>query len=257
MQRSSRFSRKVQETNVQESSAGVDVDYDDMTFSDFDHVVIPKKISIETSSSSKITKKKEIQKLMDDNRESAQAVAISEDNRGFKLLQKFGYNASQGGLGKLNTGLVVPITVTKRAAEDRAGLGVFEQKKKKVEEKVLKESIKAKLAENIMKNFKSEMISKQQVLLLTRDLNKASRIIHELDFRSGITENHLWPPDTLLVESEEHSVARIEDIDVLTKLEESVEYLKYRYSYCIHCGFQYENLEEFERDCPGPTEDDH
>ena len=267
--RTSRFSRQAEPAPTHQNDLNAPIDYDDMTFLDVDDIKSNPSVGNQSRKrslndgkpSATVLKKADIDKLMDTNRESVQSVSISVENKGYKLLQKFGYSASQGGLGKSNTGLAVPLIVTKRAADDRAGLGVLEQKRKIVELKVTKETLHVKMREDKVLDFKSEMISQQQILSTMKHLNDARKVIYELDFRSGIDENHLWPPpfDSTSEEPlEMRAIKRTEQYQTITsQLEESLLYLKDTYSYCVFCGFQYESREEFEQSCPGPSEDDH
>jgi Domain of unknown function (DUF4187)/G-patch domain len=265
--RSSRFSRQSKSAATEVANENVSIDYDDMTFSDIvSNVVAPTSSSRKSqklidNSSLKTLNVAEIGRLMDVNRELTQATAIDETNRGFKLLQKFGYQSSQGGLGKLNTGLAVPLTVEKRDANDRAGLGVTEVKKRKLDKLLAIETIQAVEREQIARTFKTELQLQQRATATQRNLEAARRSVYELDCRSGITENILWPeytkPDTSLDETiiSEPSSSTIQDYS--TQLDECTAYLKEVYHFCMFCGIQFDNREEFEQGCPGPHEEDH
>lgn len=264
----SRFTRQAATVPIDVDDMALSADYDDMIYSN------PIGLTVDGSSqgrkrsfaadvlSPKILKEVEIHKLMDVNREVAQSVAIPPGNNGYKLLQKFGYCPSQGGLGKLNTGLAVPIAITKRTANDRGGLGVAEQKRKVADEKVKKEIIHVKVREDIVSNFKSGIAYHQQELSSAKQLRNASSVIYELDFRSGVNENYLWPADT----SQENSLETLDmnatghyeaGSSITIQLDESILYLKEKYNYCLYCGFQYDCAEEFRKGCPGPSESDH
>ena len=266
----SRFSRQAASTPTHQNDLEASIDYDDMTFSDVDNAeskisargVIRKRPVDDCKPITSSMKRANVDRLMDDNRESAQLLPISAENKGYKLLEKFGYSASQGGLGKDNSGLAVPLAVTKRAAEDRAGLGVAEMKKKIIEEKVIVESHRLEAGVKMIEGFKSDMILQQQALLSVRHLNDARKVIYELDFRSGVEDNHLWPPDKIGDESDDtDSKKTIRDVEknqnVRVQLAESLLYLKDIYSYCVFCGCQYESREDLESSCPGPSEEDH
>jgi Domain of unknown function (DUF4187)/G-patch domain len=265
--RSSRFSKQSKSATTEVANENVSIDYDDMTFSDIgSNVIAPtsssrKSQKLTDNSSLKTLNVVEIGRLMDINRELTQATAIDETNRGFKLLQKFGYQSSQGGLGKLNTGLAVPLTVEKRDVNDRAGLGVTEVKKRKLDKLVAKETLEAVERDQIVRTFKTELQLQQRATATQRNLAAARRSVYELDFRSGRTENILWPenmkPDASLDEiiTSEPSSSTIQDYS--TQLDECTAYLKEIYHFCMYCGIQFDNREEFELGCPGPQEDDH
>lgn len=272
--RKSRFSRHSATIALEADTASVignteaSVDYENMTFDHISSDVIRSSVGsgkrkcISVPQAPKTLNKVDTLKLMDANRESAQLKAIPEDNRGFKLLQKFGYCASQGGLGKFNSGLAVPLVVEKRDPCERDGLGLGEQKKRKVEADSAKISFQEKSRECLRRNFESDLISQQRALSTHNSLNSARKIIYELDFRSNVISNVLWPPD-LTDESEETSdETPLPSYDSGTsphavQLQECIAYLKDTYNYCIHCGVQYEDEADFLQNCPGPTEEDH
>jgi Domain of unknown function (DUF4187)/G-patch domain len=265
--RPSRFSRPSKSTITEVAHESVAIDYDDMTFSDIgsDNVAPSsssrKSQKVVGQSSLKTLNVAEIGRLMDVNRELTQATAIDETNRGFKLLQKFGYQSSQGGLGKLNTGLAVPLTVEKRDANDRAGLGVTEVKKRKLNEIVAKETLQEVQRDQIVRTFKTELQLQQRAAATQRNLAAARRSLYELDCRSGIIENTLWPEDAKSDTGSDEAIIAEPGLssaqNCSTQLDECTAYLKEMYHFCIFCGIQYDNQEEFEQGCPGPHEDDH
>ena len=61
--------------------------------------------------------KKQIVEYMDEKREEGMQKSIDSSNKGFQLLQKFGYQS--GGLGKDNSGISEPIKIRKRETADR------------------------------------------------------------------------------------------------------------------------------------------
>ena len=267
--RPSRFAKKGVPSIEEVKNENEFADYDDMTFSDLS-ATCPSSSSARNQKkhgriddTSKTTlSKADIGKLMDVTREQAQSTAISQENRGFKLLQKFGYSASQGGLGKQNSGLSVPLTVEKREASDRAGLGVNEVKKRKREESVAKVDLKDVGRQLVVQDFKAAQKSQQRTFTTLKRLTAARKTMLELDFRSGVSSNDLWPleisddpdnPDNEL--SFESPPTETQDNDAL--LQQCLDYLGKTYFYCIHCGIQYESSEDFNASCPGPDEDDH
>lgn len=267
---SSRFSRKplISGNTNEVGNENSSIDYDQMDFTVVDSNTSGqsrKRSSEKSTDSNKALKKADIQRLMDENRELAQSVAISKDTKGYKLLEKFGYSTSQGGLGKLGTGLVVPIAVIKRDGDDRSGIGKSEHVKKKADEKIEKQLVIEKRKASMVQNYKRDVLVQQRTTQSTKFLKSASKVIYELDFRAGITENDLWPSE----EFEEFELSDIRDEQnesILTfrgetytedRLSNCLMYLKDRYNYCLHCGCQYEDIEEFDRCCPGPLEDDH
>lgn len=268
---SSRFSRG--KTLIEGHATGIrnedsSINYEDMDFTVTDSKACDqsrKRPSETSTNSNKALKKADVQRLMDENRETTQSIAIAKDTKGYKLLEKFGYNASQGGLGKLGTGLVVPLAVIKRDGEDRSGIGKSEHLKKKADEKIEKQIIVEKGKANMVQIYKKDVLVQQRITQSTKFLKSASKVIYELDFRAGITENVLWPSDeveefelTDIKDEQNQSISTFrEGTHSEDRLINCLMYLKERYNYCLHCGCQYEDSEEFDRCCPGPSEDDH
>ena len=271
--RKSRFSRQSAPVPVQAETtsftgdAEAFLDYENMTFDNISSDATRssdghgRKKSVSVQQAPKTLNKVDTQKLMDANRESAQSKAISEDNRGYKLLQKFGYCASQGGLGKFNSGLAVPLVVEKRDLSERDGLGMGEQKKRKLEANCIKSKLQEKSRESLRRNFESDLISQQRTLSTLNSLNAARKIIYELDFRSSVLSNILWPTE-FIDEHEEVSDETLlpscdSGISPDDQLKDCIVYLKDTYNYCIHCGVQYNDEADFFQNCPGPAEEDH
>lgn len=71
------------------------------------------------SISSQPLSKKKVQELMEERTAEGMETAIDNTNKGFKLLQKFGYTEGQG-LGKNNTGIENPLKIVKRENNDRS-----------------------------------------------------------------------------------------------------------------------------------------
>lgn len=262
-----RFSRPYKPASTEVAREIVSIDYDDMTFSDIGSSSIAPTSSNRKSqklidhSSSKALSVAEIGRLMDVNREITQATAIDETNRGFKLLQKFGYQSSLGGLGKLNTGLAIPLTVEKREANDKAGLGVTEVKKRKLDVLMARETLQEVARNQLVRTFKTELQLQQRAAVTQRNLAAARRSVYELDCRCGVVQNKLWPddakPDTSPDETIISETCSLSIQDYSTKLEECTAYLKEMYHFCIFCGIQFDSQEQLEQGCPGPLKDDH
>jgi hypothetical protein len=62
--------------------------------------------------------KKRIQEMMEEKTEEGMEKAIDSTNKGYQLLQRFGYTEGAG-LGKNNSGIENPLKITKREKSDR------------------------------------------------------------------------------------------------------------------------------------------
>lgn len=61
--------------------------------------------------------KKRVQELMDEKSVEGMKKAIDSSNKGYQLLQRFGY--TEGGLGKNSSGIENPLKITKREQSNR------------------------------------------------------------------------------------------------------------------------------------------
>jgi hypothetical protein len=61
--------------------------------------------------------KKRVQELMDEKTAEGMEKAIDSSNKGYQLLQRFGY--TEGGLGRHNSGIENPLKITKREMSNR------------------------------------------------------------------------------------------------------------------------------------------
>ena len=70
--------------------------------------------SSSSSSSIEIYNKRRINELMEEKTKEGMERSIQSTNKGFQLLQKFGYIEGEGGLGKNNKGIENPLKIIKR-----------------------------------------------------------------------------------------------------------------------------------------------
>jgi hypothetical protein len=87
-----------------------------------------------------------------------------------------------------------------------------------------------------------------------RLLEKAAKIVTELDERAGVDEN----PNLVAVDVELADGAgtggRSDAIQLLANL---LIYMREHYMYCIFCAARFEDVEDLERNCPGLSEAEH
>eukprot|EP00602_Paraphysomonas_sp_CaronLab_P009790 CAMPEP_0185027174 /NCGR_PEP_ID=MMETSP1103-20130426/11954_1 /TAXON_ID=36769 /ORGANISM="Paraphysomonas bandaiensis, Strain Caron Lab Isolate" /LENGTH=203 /DNA_ID=CAMNT_0027561051 /DNA_START=95 /DNA_END=706 /DNA_ORIENTATION=+ len=203
---------------------------------------------------------------MDSKRECGLDNALDSKNRGFKLLQKFGYES--GGLGKDGGGIEEPLRVEKREKTDRNGLGrEVARVHRRMQEQ--RESYEASLAD-LQAGFIASQRHKQQCKEMLSDIRRCENVIYELDCRQGIKSHNLWPEverenlETELTEPvEDHSrqACALDNADefmaALSRLELCITYLRSTYKYCIYCGCDFDTWEDMDNSCPGPLRNDH
>ncbi|KAM7385823.1 hypothetical protein PAMP_001879 [Pampus punctatissimus] len=204
-----------------------------------------------------------------DSREAALQSSISNENKGFALLQKMGYKAGQG-LGKQGAGRVDPIPLNIKT--DRGGIGLEEVKKRKAEEELehYRQKVRAKQQNETksLEDFRSRVRTEREERKIEGDLRRSQGACEQLDSQKGITvprEDWYWPKvkaddDEEEEEEEEEEKEEEEEIVELTsfdKLQIMTSYLRGVHFYCIWCGTTYNDEEDLCSNCPGDTAADH
>ncbi|KAF3708404.1 G patch domain-containing protein 11 Coiled-coil domain-containing protein 75 [Channa argus] len=202
-----------------------------------------------------------------ESRETALQSSITNENKGFALLQKMGYKAGQG-LGKQGAGRVDPIPLNIKT--DRGGIGMEEVKKRKAEEELenYRQKVHAKQQnENkSLQDFRSRVRTEREERKIEGDLKRSQGACEQLDSQKGITvprEDWYWPKADADDEAEgfeEEDDDEEEDIVELTsfdKLQILTSYLRGIHFYCIWCGTTYNDEEDLCSNCPGDTAADH
>ncbi|XP_054653933.1 G patch domain-containing protein 11 isoform X2 [Dunckerocampus dactyliophorus] len=200
-----------------------------------------------------------------ESREAALQSSITNDNKGFALLQKMGYKAGQG-LGKQGAGRVDPIPLNIKT--DRGGIGMEEAKKRKAEEELeqYRKKVQAKQQNETksLEDFRSRVRTEREERKIEGDLRRSQRACEQLDSQKGITvpqEEWYWPKvqaeeevDCLQEDDEEEDIAELTSFDQLQIL---TSYLRGIHFYCIWCGTTFNDEEDLFSNCPGDTEADH
>ncbi|XP_044070946.1 G patch domain-containing protein 11 isoform X2 [Siniperca chuatsi] len=205
-----------------------------------------------------------------ESREAALQNSISNENKGFALLQKMGYKAGQG-LGKQGAGRVDPIPLNIKT--DRGGIGMEEVKKRKAEEELehYRQKVRAKQQNETksLEDFRSRVRTEREERKIEGDLRRSQCACEQLDSQKGITvprEDWYWPKAEIdgeedgLKEEEEEEDEEEEEIVELTsfdKLQILTSYLRGIHFYCIWCGTTYNDEEDLCSNCPGDTAADH
>lgn len=206
-------------------------------------------------------------------RESREAVlhsSISNENKGFALLQKMGYKAGQG-LGKQGVGRVEPIPLNIKT--DRGGIGMEQLKKRKAEEELenYRQKVRAKQQNETksLEDFRVRVRTEREERLIDSDLRRSQRACEQLDSQKSITiprEDWYWPKEDDNEEKEdeedneteeEKEQDEIEELTSLDKLQILTSYLRGVHFYCIWCGTTYNDEDDLCSSCPGDTAADH
>uniref|UniRef100_A0A3Q1EWL3 G patch domain-containing protein 11 n=1 Tax=Acanthochromis polyacanthus TaxID=80966 RepID=A0A3Q1EWL3_9TELE len=205
-----------------------------------------------------------------ESRETALQSSISNENKGFALLQKMGYKAGQG-LGKEGAGRVDPIPLNIKT--DRGGIGMEEAKKRKAEKELehFRQKMRAEQQNETksLEDFRSRVRTEREERKIEGDLRRSQRSCEQLDSQKSITvprEDWYWPKANAddeedgFKEEEENEEKDEEEIMELTsfdKLQILTSYLRGVHFYCIWCGTTYNDEEDLYSNCPGDTAADH
>ncbi|KAM3606170.1 uncharacterized protein V6R79_011942 [Siganus canaliculatus] len=204
-----------------------------------------------------------------ESREAALKNSISNENKGFALLQKMGYKAGQG-LGKKGAGRVDPIPLNIKT--DRGGIGMEEMKKRKAEEELehYRQKVRAKQQNETksLEDFRSRVKTEREERKIEADLRKSQRSCEQLDSQKGVTvprEDWYWPKTQTdeeedneeEKEEEEEEEEEIVELTSFDKLQILTSYLRGVHFYCIWCGTTYNDEEDLSSNCPGDTAADH
>lgn len=220
-------------------------------------------------------RQKTIKELEQESREMAQHSTISNQNKGFALLQKMGYKAGQG-LGKQGAGRVEPIPLNIKT--DRGGIGMEGVKKRKAEEELehyrQKARAKQQNEKQSLEDFRVRMRTEREEQKIEGDLRRSQKACEQLDSQKGVPvprEDWYWPKlvveeeeeeeeEDKVVEDEEEEEDNVVEEDELTsldKLQILTSYLRGVHFYCIWCGTAYNDEEDLCSNCPGDAAVDH
>ncbi|XP_013861344.1 G patch domain-containing protein 11 [Austrofundulus limnaeus] len=203
-----------------------------------------------------------------ESRETALQTSISNENKGFALLQKMGYKAGQG-LGKEGAGRVDPIPLNIKA--NREGFGMEELKKRKAEEELndYRQKVRAKQQNEAksLEDFRSRVRTERDERKVEADLRRSQRSCEQLDSQKGIAEPReawYWPKvdakdedDDAEEEDDDEEEEEIMELTPFDKLQILTSYLRGIHFYCLWCGTAYNDEEDLCSNCPGDTAADH
>lgn len=232
-----------------------------------------KTISIQQQPLSKL----KIAELMVERREEGLKRKIGEENKGYNMLKKLGFQVDKG-LGKSETGLLLPLDIKEH--RKKYGIGIIAPNfpsSKRVAEKVTslhQQSIFEEAKESFRTNSRDKWRNREQASAV----RKAEKVIIDLDGQLDIARHGLWPnlegasedcedkedmDDKIKTSSDEslYDPKRTHDASTIVENEQKlvacVEYLRDVHCFCLFCGCQYENEQDLLQNCPGKWEDDH
>ncbi|KAK5641636.1 hypothetical protein RI129_010183 [Pyrocoelia pectoralis] len=200
-----------------------------------------------------------------ETRDKGLNTAISEDNKGFKLLQKMGYKSGNG-LGKAFAGITAPIDI--KVKQGNSGLGTETHVKEIAQKRIQLTKEMIKLREE---TFQSTNLEKRNFFRLSKDYFKAQRTCEDLDFKHAVKEPDkpwFWTKQTIEAlkkkskdtdsdEDSEEEEEEEEEKPTEATLNELIHYLRNVYGYCIYCCDYVEDIQDQSAACPGFYRADH
>ncbi|XP_068088235.1 G patch domain-containing protein 11 isoform X2 [Hyperolius riggenbachi] len=142
-------------------------------------------------------RQKSLKEVEKEKRDTVLNEALTNENKGFAMLQKMGYKMGQS-LGKKGDGIVEPIPLNIKTG--RSGIGHEEMKKRKAEETLenyrRKIQISKQAEARAADDFRSRIRSKRDEQKLEGDLRRSQRACLQLDEQKGVScprEPWYWP----------------------------------------------------------------
>lgn len=210
-------------------------------------------------------KLKSVSAMMAENLEKGLSTTISESNRGFQLLSKFGYKAGSG-LGKNEEGRIEPLNPVKSSI-------AISTTKETILNDLNARQLAMKAAEmrsGLLASFSSHQSSQYYHGQLKRELFKATKVMYELDLASGgnfthrlVVAYHEKTTNRLLGVEEEVTIATIDSTkqkeleETLQDLTDILMQLRSTYNYCFYCAARFDDAIDLSMNCPGVTRDCH
>ena len=237
-------------------------------------------------------RRKEQEELQVESLKAGIEKPIGVENKGFKLLSKFGYTG-MGGLGPTGHGReeAIKIDPLSNGRGEKIGLGVKEEFQRK-EKLTTEQRLRAE------RDFLSNTSAKFSQKAVEKDIYRAQRVIQLLDEKADIARNELWPKEKHLVQEssdstnglntehgdiwsmeqreegnnsqwqvkeevleeegeeqgQEESMEEVLNVDNLVVC---LEYLRNKHFYCLYCGCAYDDHEDLAKICPGMMAEEH
>lgn len=235
------------------------------------HGKINAKEKIRQKNAAKRLKKNEKIIIEKTRTEIALQTKLPESNKGFKMMAKMGYKTGMSlGSSTAENPLIEPLKPKLADAyknpKERLGIGVVSERKRVVQAQQARIKVQKVEVEKLEERYKTEQRRKyDNRRSVEADLEKAQRICEELDDRECIMspkESYFYPkpPPPPTPEDEEPPEPQpdpYENVPPTEKLANILDYLKNQHFYCMFCAITYNDLSDFEKNCPGPNREDH
>jgi hypothetical protein len=206
------------------------------------------------------------------------AAPLAEENKGFQMLARMGYQAGQG-IGATGDGRVEPVAVDLK--QNRLGLGAVNKSAARREAQRQQEVALAtqqhERQQQAVGELEQQRTKYQQRAAgqfaarnVDRHLRAGQAACLTLDTQAGVESNVMWrrdqddaPPAPGDGEEEEaqggdHEQQQAwEVLPSEEKLGQLTEYLRTQHCYCIYCAVRYSNAQDLAENCPGLDDADH
>ncbi|CAG9760352.1 unnamed protein product [Ceutorhynchus assimilis] len=215
-------------------------------------------------------RQKTLGELERENREIGLSTAISNENKGFRMLEKMGFMPGDT-LGKSRPGIKEPIDIVLK--QGTSGVG-RESHIKEVQAR--KQQYRVKNLKHYEMQFRVANKERKNFAQIRKDFFKAQKICEELDFRSKIKdpiEDFFWPKETIKrrrkmekTEKEYSDDAGTDSSDEDDEFEQYIteenlfaiiDYIRNKHVYCLYCVITGIDMEDLKENCPGPYRIDH
>lgn len=136
------------------------------------HEIFKKKLEVPTK------RQKTLGELEQENREIGLTTAISNENKGFRMLEKMGYKSGES-LGKSRSGIREPIDIVLK--QGTSGVGRESHTKEMISKR---QQLKIKNLKHFETQFRLANKERKNLAQIRKDFFKVQKICEELDFRN-------------------------------------------------------------------------
>ncbi|XP_066247080.1 G patch domain-containing protein 11 [Euwallacea similis] len=210
-------------------------------------------------------RQKTLHEMEQENREIGLSTAISNENKGFRMLEKMGFKSGES-LGKSRPGIKEPIDIVLK--QGTSGIG-RESHIKEVLSK--RQQQKIKNLKHYETQFRLANKERKNLAQIRKDFFKAQRVCEELDFRSNVkdpVEEFFWTKETIKKrrkmekECPDDTDSSDEDDEFEQYVTEEnlfaiIDYVRSKHLYCLYCVITGIDIEDLRENCPGPYRMDH